>query len=93
MDNKHSIADARGNLPKLVREAESGTAVELTRRGEPVAVLIGRKEYERLISRSRLFSEAWDEFVLEVDLTKLEIDPDEVFGGARDAAPGREADL
>ena len=43
MARQHSIAEARSSLPSLVREAESGKAVELTRRGEPVAVLIGRR--------------------------------------------------
>ena len=33
MTDKHSIAEARRNLPRLVREAERGMAVELTRRG------------------------------------------------------------
>ena len=28
MSDKHSIAEARTNLPRLVREAESGKAVE-----------------------------------------------------------------
>ena len=37
-----------------MREAESGEAVELTRRSEPVAVLIGRKQYARLTSKHRL---------------------------------------
>ncbi len=34
MPKKHSIAEAPNNLPSLVRQAESGKAVELTRRGE-----------------------------------------------------------
>ena len=38
MADKDSIADARRNLPRLVREAEKGRAVELTRHGEPVTV-------------------------------------------------------
>jgi len=84
MSEQHSIAEARMKLPRLVREAESGIAVELTRRGEGVAVLIGRKQYERLVSRSRRFSEAWDDFTREVELAELEIDPDEVFAGVRD---------
>jgi len=42
MGEQHSIAEARSNLPDLIKKAEAGTAVELTRRGEPVAVLIGR---------------------------------------------------
>ena len=41
--DRQSIAEARRNLPSLIREAESGKAVELTRRGEPVAVLISCK--------------------------------------------------
>lgn len=93
MGQQHSIAEARSRLPRLVREAESGKAVELTRRGEGVAVLIGRKQYQRLVSRSRLFSEAWDDFTREVDLSELKIDPDEVFAGTRADAPGRDADL
>lgn len=92
MGEQHSLADARSKLPQLVREAEAGKAVELTRHGERVAVLIGRKQYERLISHSRRFSDAWDEFAAEVDLAELEIDPEEVFADVRDAAPGRDSD-
>ena len=40
MTERHSIADARRHLPALVRNAENGKAVELTRRGEPVAKLV-----------------------------------------------------
>ena len=93
MDERHSIADARSNLPDLVKKAEAGKAVELTRRGEPVAVLIGRKQYERLVTRSRHFSEAWDEYAREVELADLEIDPDAVFSGVRDRAAGRDTKL
>ena len=90
MDEQHSIAEARNQLPRLVREAESGKAVELTRRGEAVAVLIGRRDYERLASRARRFSDAWEAFTREVDLQELEIDPDEIFAGTRDRSPGRD---
>jgi prevent-host-death family protein len=93
MAKQHSIAEARNNLPSLVRAAESGKAVELTRRGEPVAVLIGRRQYERLIMRHRRFSEAYREFTTEVDLEDLAIDPDELFGGARADIKGREVRL
>lgn len=93
MDDRRSITEARSNLPKLVREAESGKAVELTRRGELVAVLIGRRQYERLVARPRPFSEAWEEFARDVDLRELDVDPGEVFGGVRDTAPGREGGL
>lgn len=93
MRKRHSIAEARMKLPSLVREAESGKAVELTRRGESVAFLVSPQLYERLSSRRRRFSEAWDEFRREIPLAELEIDPDAVFGSTRDQAPGRDSDL
>ena len=93
MAKQHSIAEARKNLPSLVRAAEAGKAVELTRRGEPVAVLIGRRHYERLTTKYRGFSETYGEFTREVDLEELAINPEEVFAGPRDDIPGREVDL
>jgi prevent-host-death family protein len=90
---QHSIAEARSNLPQLVRKAESGKAVELTRRGEGVAVLIGRREYDRLVSPARRFSEAWDDFSRNLNLSDLAIDPDEVFANVRDGASGRDPGL
>ena len=90
---RHSIAEARSNLPNLIRDAEAGEAIELTRRGQAVAILIGRDQYDRLVSRSRLFSEAWDEFLREVELADLAIDPDEIFKDVRDARPGRDLGL
>ena len=41
MHDKHSIVEAHRNLEQLVREAEKRIALELTRRGEPIVVLIG----------------------------------------------------
>lgn len=93
MRKQQSIAVARSNLSQLVRDAESGDPIELTRRGESVAVLIGRKQYERLATRARRFSEAWREFSSEVEISELAIDPDQIFSGLRDPRPGREAGL
>jgi prevent-host-death family protein len=93
MGKRHSIAEARSSLPSLVREAESGRSIELTRRGEPVAVLVGRQQYMRLTSRHRKFSEAYGDFTRNVDLDELAIDPQEVFAGVREQTLGREVDL
>lgn len=93
MSRRHSITDARNNLPDLVRQAESGKPVELTRRGEPVAVLVGRRDYDRLTAPSRTFGEAWERFSDSVDLRQANIDPDEIFSDLRDSAPGRETKL
>lgn len=93
MTDRYSIAEARRNLPTLVRTAESGTAIELTRHGESVAVLIGRKAFERLAAGQRRFIEAYDAFARETDLPTLALNPDEVFGTVRDAVPGRDVEL
>lgn len=90
---QHTIADARANLAELVREAESGRPVELTRRGKRVAVLVSTREYERLVGQPRHFSAAWDAFREEVDVASLSIEPEEIFGDLRDASPGRDPDL
>jgi len=94
VSEQHSIADARRNLEELVRKAEEGEEIELTREGEAVAVLIGRREHERVNGRPRkTFAEAYDEFRRKVDLEELDIDPDEVFSDVRDPTPGRDVDL
>lgn len=93
MTERHSIADARRNLPALIRDAENEKAVELTRRGEPVAVLIGCREFERLSSRRRTFSDTYSEFASAVGLEGLALDPDELFADVREETAGREVRL
>ena len=90
MTEKHSIAEARRNLPRLIREAENGKTVELTRRGEPVAVLIGRRLFERLAANRCGFAAAYGDFAEAVDLSELDLDPDVLFEGVRDRTPGRD---
>ena len=89
MHDRYSITEARRNLPKLVREAEDGATVELTRRGNLVAVLIGQRHFERLKARRRGFAQAYDEFISMEDLTELALDPDRLFAGTRHETPGR----
>lgn len=93
MAKKYSIAEARDSLAKLVQEAESGQEVELTRRGRPVAVLVGRGNYERLVSGSSSFLEMYPAFSLDVNLAELAIDPEAVFHGARGRSPGQDVSL
>ena len=88
MTEKHSIADARRNLPRLVREAEQGKTVELTRRGKPVAILIGRGSFERLAAGRRGFRDAYDEFATAVDVSALALNPDKIFESVRDLTSG-----
>lgn len=51
MPKSYSIAEAKNHLPLMVRRAESGEPVEITRRGEPVAVVLSIEEYRRLQER------------------------------------------
>ena len=44
---RNSIYDARNNFSSLVKLAESGEPVELTRYDKPVAVIISYEEYEK----------------------------------------------
>ena len=88
-----SIAEARRTFPSLVRDAENGRAVRLTRRGKPVALLIGQREFERLVSARRDFVAAYEEFSKSHDLEDLNIDPDEVFGDSRNQSAGRDVSL
>jgi prevent-host-death family protein len=91
MTKRFSIAQARHNLAAIIHDLERKPAVELTRRGEPVAVLLSFREYHRLISSSGKFWDAYSKFRKDVDLSKLGIEPD-VFD-MRDSSPGRDMPL
>ena len=45
-----SIAEAKNRLTELLYQAEEGQPVQVTRRGQPVAVLLSEAEYARLKS-------------------------------------------
>lgn len=90
MTQRYSSAEARRNLPRLVHEAERGKTVELTRRGEPVAMLISRRHFNQLASSHSGFTEASRTFAESVDLAKLDLDPDELFSGIRADTQGRD---
>ena len=92
MSEQHSIADASSHLDELVRKAEEGETVEITREGEAVAVLIGRREYDRPARRHGDFWKALQEFRRSADFDAIG-DPDEIWGDVRDPDPGRDIDL
>ena len=48
-----SIAEAKNRLPALLREVETGEALRITRRGRPVAVMLGVQEYESLAAAAK----------------------------------------
>lgn len=87
---RYSLSWARANFIHLVHEAEGGARIELTRRGKPVAVLIGAEDFERLSKGAPSFWEAYEKFRREFDLEELDLNPDEIFGDVRDSSPGRD---
>lgn len=91
MLKRYSIAAARDNFAAIVHDAEEVSAVELTRRGKPVAVLLSVGEYRRLLAGRKGFWDAYEAFRAGGGLFRAGIEP-EVFEGLRDASPGREAD-
>lgn len=82
-----SLAETREQLPAIVRSVERGGRVEITRRGEPVAVLLSLEDYQRLTQPRVDLVSALKKFRAEADLDALRAD--EVFDGTRDRSPGR----
>ena len=90
MSTKYSIAEARQNLAAIVHELDNKQQIELTRRGEPVAVLLSIRAYRRLAEPKVKF---WDAYMaFREKYPEPDIEP-EVFEGVRDRSPGREVNL
>lgn len=92
MPHRYSIAEARSRLPTIVDEAEAGIAVELTRRGEPVAVVVSHREFERLRGRRRHFVVAYRTFLETYTLGEIGVE-DDFAVSARDKTVGRKVSL
>ena len=92
MSDQYSIAESRHNLAALVRKLEVQPLIEITRRGEPVAVLMSLQEYQRLSAGRVGFWEAYSQYINDVNLADLNIEP-EVFAGVRSPEPGQRVDL
>lgn len=87
----YSIAEANSKLAHIVREAEAGKPVELTRRGQPVAVVLSMHEYHRLsrVSTERLdWWEAYQQWRKSVDWDEFDIG--DILKDVRDKSPGRD---
>ena len=89
MLKQYSIVEARDHFTSLIRKVEQGTAVELTRHGKPVAVLISMAEYQKLNGEKSSFWDALSQFRNSIDLQQADIQP-EIFENLRDSSHGRE---
>jgi len=92
MSKRYSIAAARSNLPAIVKQAEAGLEIELTRRGKPVAIVVSPREIERRRSDDVRFSHAYEKFLKKHSLEEIGIDED-FFRAARANAKGREVSI
>lgn len=83
----YTIAEARNNLSRIVHRSEELGPIGLTRRGQPVAVVLSQAEYERLtapgpsfMERMRVLREKYKDVIESEDLTQ-------VFEQYRDRSP------
>lgn len=95
MTKTYSIAEARNQFAALVRDAEeSNQPVQVTRRGQPVAVILSAEEYARLLDNQpeRNFRAAYQEWRQKWDVSELDIDPDEIWKDVREQTPTPDRD-
>jgi prevent-host-death family protein len=98
------LHEARNRLTAIVREAEEGTPIQLSRHGKPVAVLMGMETLARLESSEAGFARRYERFLeswkygdadgFGVDATVGgDSGADDLFQGLRSSEPGRAVDL
>jgi prevent-host-death family protein len=92
MTRKYSIAEARDQFASLIHQVEQEAAIELTRRGKPVAVILSMPHYRQLQAEKTGFWSAYSAYRDRFDLSALDIQP-EIFTDQRDRTPGREVVL
>jgi prevent-host-death family protein len=94
MTISYSIAEARNQFAALIRRVEEDDLVQVTRRGEPVAVILSQEEYDRLTD-SKPKGDFWGAYLAwreewQVDEWDDGTDP---FADVRDRSPGREINV
>jgi len=92
MEKQVPIAEAKNKLTVMIREVEAGPAIQLTRRGKPVAVLLSTREYHSLCRRKRDLGDAIDRFRKDLEAEQIAITEDDL-AGLRDRSPGRPVDF
>jgi prevent-host-death family protein len=92
MFKRYSVAEARSYLPSIIDQAQSGQAIELTRRGKPVAVVVSCREFERLRTERPRFGTAYKSFLKKYSLDEIGVGKD--FATiTRDTTRGRKVSL
>jgi prevent-host-death family protein len=91
-ETKVSVAEARQHFARLIKRAQQGKTIEITRRGEPVAVLLSASEYSAITGERSSFIDAMRKVRERLGVDELEIG-DAEFEGLREESPGREISL
>jgi prevent-host-death family protein len=92
MPKTYSIAEARAHLSDVIEDVEAYQAVQLTRRGRPIAVVLSQQQYERLRAERTDFGEAYRAFAARHPRGGVGLDSD-FFTSLRDRKPGRRVRL
>jgi prevent-host-death family protein len=90
--SKVSVAEARQNFARLIKRAQQGKTIEITRRGEPVAVLLSASEYSAITGERPSFIGAMSQVRDRLGVEDLGIG-DAEFEGLREESAGREVSL
>ena len=80
------------HVARLIKRAQQGKTIEITRRGEPVAVLLSATEYSAIMGERSSFIDAMKHVRERLGVDELEIG-DAEFEGLRGESPGREISL
>jgi prevent-host-death family protein len=92
MSKQFSVAEARRNLPQILNDAEKGKVVEVTRRGEPIAMIVPIEQYRKMNRKPPSFWDALEKFRQELEESGDELDA-RLFEGLRDRSAGRKVSL
>jgi prevent-host-death family protein len=84
-----SIAEVKNQLPELLREVEKGKPVEITKRGEPVAVVLSVGDYKQLVNKEKAGS-FWNKINALRESPDFEPVTPEDMQDLRDTSKGRE---
>jgi len=87
---QYSITQMQENPEGVMQAVEREKAIEITRQGKQVAVLLSVDEYRRLVGeRQSNLDVALAKFRQDLVEEGLDIDPDEMFKDVRDRSPAR----
>ncbi len=88
----YSVSMARANMTAILNEVQAGLVIQITRRGQPVAVIMSPTECGALERRRLAFREACADFRTRFGLDGLGLDR-EFFRALRDQRSGRTVKL